>query len=425
MNTMSLLLVFAALIVGGVIGWLATRVAVSSRIARLEAEAESAHRETEITEKERNQAREELSNAFKAIGSDVLRSNSEEFIRSARQALQTLVTESKGDLEQRKQAIEALVKPIAESLRTVDSKIGELEKNREGAYQGLIEQVRAMQEANDKLRHETSTLSRALGKTTTQGQWGELQLRRVVELAGMLEHVNFDEQVSVGEGNRPDMIVHLSGGKQIVVDAKAPMEEYYLAVNTEDESLRSQHLKSHAAHVRSRVIELSGKEYHSRLEQTPEFVVMFLPSDSFLTAAISEEPGLFEFALDKGVIITTPATLIALLKAVALGWRQEAIEKNAREIAQQGRELHSRVGTLASHLGNLGGSISGVVKHYNETIGSIERNVLPAVRKLEDMGASSSKKIDEIPPVEVQTRELSAPEMVEDEKEILPKKRNK
>jgi len=414
---LAIVLILLAAIIGALIGWLATRGTFSSRVSRLETELESARREAEVSEQERNAAREELSNAFKAIGADVLRSNSEEFLRNARQTFQNLMTESKGDLEKRQQAIESLVKPISDSLKEVDGKINELEKNRAGAYEGLIEQVRAMQEANEKLRLETTTLSRALGKTTTQGQWGELQLRRVVELAGMVEHVDFDEQVNIGEGNRPDMIVHLSGGKQIVVDAKAPMDEYYLAANAENETIRKQHLKSHAANVRSRVIGLSAKEYHSRLEQTPEFVVMFLPSDPFLTEALNEEPGLFEFALDKGVIITTPATLIALLKAVALGWRQEAIEKNAREIAEQGRELHNRVGTLAGHFANLGGSINNVVKHYNSTLGSMERNVLPAVRRLEEMGASSSKKIEDFSPIEGQTRETSSPELLSGEAE--------
>jgi DNA recombination protein RmuC len=411
-------LILAALALGGLIAWLLTARAHSARehmlntqITRLEAELEGARREQEITERERNQAREELQNAFKAIGSDVLRNNSEEFLRSAKQAFQNLMTESKGDLEKRQDAIKSLVDPIRESLKGVDSKITELEKNREGAYKGLVEQVKAMQEANENLRRETGSLARAMGRTTTQGQWGELQLRRVVEIAGMLEHVDFDEQMSTGDGERPDMIIHLAGDKQIVVDAKAPMEAFYQAMNTEDESLRENHLRDHAANVRSRAIALGRKRYWEKLPVSPEYVVMFLPSDAFFSFALMKEPSLFENALQENVIITTPSTLLALLKAVAVGWRQERVEKNAKAIADLGRELHDRVGTFATHFSKIGSGLSTAVKAYDSAVGSLESRVLPAARKFEEFGAGSGKHLDEMDAIDGPSRSLSAPEL--------------
>lgn len=405
--TLFIILIVVAVLLGVLIGWLFA----SREATRLKTELEGAKREREISEHERNQAREELQNAFKAIGSDVLRSNSEEFLRNAKQTFQNLLSESKGDLEKRQEAIKSLVDPIRESLKGVDSKISELEKNREGAYKGLVEQVRAMQEANENLRKETGALARAMGRTSTQGQWGELQLRRVVEIAGMLEHVDFDEQVSTGGGERPDMVIHLSGDKHIVVDAKAPMEAFFHAMNADEDSQRENHLRDHAAHVRTRALELGKKSYWEKLPVSPEYVVMFLPSDAFLSFALIHDPGLFEAALKENVIITTPSTLLALLKAVAVGWRQEAVEKNARAIADLGRDLHDRIGTMAGHFASVGRGLSNAVSAYDKAVGSLESRVLPATRKFEELGAGSSKSLDELKTIDGPSRSLSAPEL--------------
>ncbi|MCB2200780.1 DNA recombination protein RmuC [bacterium] len=428
---MSLITVILITLLGAALAAAATYVAVSSRstsqrreletklnergetIARLESrlEAESKGHEEKLAAYA--DAEKKLSATFESLGGKVLESNAKQFLERAQKELDLVRKDSTGDLEKRKQAIEELVKPLSESLKAVDNKIGEMEKTRAGAYGELMEQVKAMAVAQRELRAETNTLSRALGKTQTQGQWGELQLRRVVEFAGMVKYVDFTEQTTTVERDRPDMVVKLPGGKNIVVDAKAPLEEYYQASNADNETLRNQHLKSFAANVRSRIIALGQKNYWQKLENTPEFVVLFLPAESFFSAALIEEPGLIEIGTDKKVILATPTTLIALLKAVAYGWTQEEVRENAKVISELGRDMHGRVATLADHFDKLGSALTNSVKHYNKAVGSLERQVLPQARKFEELGTGSGKPIKELPPIEETTRDLSAPELLE------------
>jgi len=356
--------------------------------AKLEHETKAAAEKQMLLEK----AEQKLADTFKALSADALKSNAEQFLQLARTSLRATAEEAKGDLDQRRQAVEQLVKPVAESLEKVQSRIGEIENARADAYGELREHVRAMRETQSNLQHETAQLVKALRQPTGRGQWGELQLRRVVELAGMQEHCDFDLQVSTtddeGRRQRPDMIVRLPGGKTIVVDSKTPMDAYLDALEAPDDAARSQALARHARQVRTHISQLGAKNYAARFDPTPEFVVLFLPSESFFSAALQEDPGLIERGVDTGVILSTPTTLIALLRAVSYGWRQEALAENAREISNLGRDLHKRLGTLASHFLKLGKSLDRSVQSYNDTLASFESRVLPAARRFEELKAA-------------------------------------
>ena len=345
-------------------------------------------------------AHERLTNEFKALSADALRTNRTDFLEQAKQAFAQLQQQSTGELEQRKQAVEALVKPLRESLEKVDVKIGEIEKARAGAYGALGEQLKSLQVAQVQLQTEASRLSTALRSTTYAGSWGELQLRRVVEMADMVSYCDFCEQESSG-GLRADVVVRLPGGQRIVVDAKAPIESFRAASETMDDASRALRFAEHAQKVRGHIDALGAKNYWEQFQPAPEFVVLFLPGDHFLTAALQADNLLLDRALAKRVLLATPTTLIALLKAAAYGWRQEAVSKNADEISALGRTLYDRVSTFADNLDKIGRGLDTATKGYNTAVGSFEGMLLPGARKLAELGAKGTKEL--IPPAIVET----------------------
>lgn len=385
----------------------AMRDQVTRSEAKLKAELKAAEEKQELLQR----AEHKLSDTFKALSSEVLKSSSEQFLQLAKTSFSHQSEQAQSELEKRKTAIENLVKPVKESLGKFELRMGEIEKLREGAYAELKEQVRALNEGQLGLQRETASLVKALRQPTGRGQWGELQLKRVVELAGMQEHCDFNTQLTKttdeGKSLRPDLVVHLPGGKTIVVDSKTPMNAYLDAIESNDDATRQEALNNHARQVRTHIQQLSSKNYAAQFDQAPEFTVLFLPSESFFSAALQVDPTLIERGVDQGVILATPTTLIALLRAVAYGWRQEAVAENAREISNLGRELHERLGVLADHFTRLGRSLNSAVEHYNKTVGSFEGRVLPSARKFEELKAApEAKTIDALEPISSLPRDL-------------------
>jgi DNA recombination protein RmuC len=367
----------------------------------LAAERAAAHEKiTALTE-----AHERLTNAFKGLSADALSKNTDEFLKLARESFSKLHQQSADELGKRQQAIDALVKPLRESLEKVDAKIGEIEKNRANAYGQLSEQLKSLGTAQTSLQAEAAKLSTALRSTTTAGTWGELQLRRVVEMSGMSSYCDFVEQQSSG-ALRADLVVRLPAGQQIVVDAKAPNDAYREAVNASDDAVRKAKLDEHAAKVRSHIDALGAKDYWAQFQPSPEFVVLFLPGDQFLSGALQADASLIDRAIAKKVLLATPATLIALLKATAYGWRQESVSKNAEEIAALGRALYDRIANFADNLAKVGSGLETASKAYNAAVGSFEGNVLPGARKFEELGAKGTKELTEPRLAETQPREV-------------------
>jgi len=377
--------------------------AATSQVQTLEAELAAARAETLRLNGSNTQlatqlaaehnAHERLTNEFKALSADALRVNRGDFLEQAKQAFAQLQQQSTGELEQRKQAVEALVKPLRESLDKVDTKIGEIEKARAGAYGALGEQLKSLNAAQVQLQTEASRLSTALRSTTYAGSWGELQLRRVVEMADMLPYCDFAEQESAG-GLRADVVINLPGGQRIVVDAKAPLESYRAASEVAEGSARAERLAEHAQKVRGHIDALGAKNYWEQFQPAPEFVVLFLPGDHFLTAALQADPTLMDRALTRRVLLATPTTLIALLKAAAYGWRQESVSKNAEEISSLGRALYDRVAIFADSLSRMGGGLEAAVKGYNAAVGSFEQTLLPGARRFAELGAKGAKDLE-------------------------------
>lgn len=359
-------------------------------------------------------AERELSDAFKALSADALKSNNQAFLELARQNLAAYQEHAKGDLAARQQAVATLVKPLTETLDKLNLQHREIELQRSGAYASLTEQVKGLLAAQHDLKGETHRLVTALRRPEVRGRWGEVQLRRVVELAGMLDHCDFDEQEATIDGRRPDMVVRLPGGKNLVLDAKAPLAAYLEAVEGEDEAARSRALARYAQHVRTHVQQLAAKAYWEQFAPAPEFVVLFLPGEAFFAAALREVPDLIEYAGEKKVILATPTTLLALLKAVYYGWRQEVLADNARQVGQLGAQLYERLSKLGEHWNSVGKNLGLAVKAYNDATGSLESRVLVSARKFEDFKVAPEGR--NLPPalqVEQTTRSLAAPEFTE------------
>ena len=361
-------------------------------------------------------AKKRLADAFHALSSEALRKNNQSFLELAKETLGTFQESAKGDLEKRQQAINEVVTPVRESLAKVDAQIHELEKNRVGAYESLHAQVKSLLETQHQLRAETGNLVKALRAPNVRGRWGEVQLRRVVEMAGMVDHCDFYEQKSMtgedGGALRPDLLVRLPGNKIIVVDAKAPVAAYLDALEAPDDVTRAEQSIRHAAHVRAHIEALSRKAYWEQFDPAPEFVVLFLPGEMFFSAALERDPTLIEYGAEKRVILATPTTLIALLKAIFFGWRQQKMTANAEEISKLGRALYGRLCTMGEHIGKLGKSLGKSVESYNQAVASLETRVMVKARMFKELEVGSpDADLEALEPVDHVPRQLQAPEM--------------
>jgi DNA recombination protein RmuC len=354
-------------------------------------------------------AREQLKEAFGHLSSQALKHNNEEFLKLAQENLKQFQTQAQGELSQREQAIENMVKPIREALEKTEKQIRVMEHERKEAYGALTHHLETMTQTQLALQGETRNLVKALSRPEVRGQWGEMTLKRLAELAGMVEHCDFyqQEHTATSEGAlRPDMIVRMPGGREIVVDVKTPLDAYLKAVEASDEATRAQELQRHTKNVRKRVQELAAKAYWNQFKNAPDFVVLFIPGDQFLSAALDNDHALLEDAMRQKVILATPTSFVALLRAVAYGWRQESLAENAEHIRQVGEELYGRLSTFAEHLGKMGKSLNNSVQHFNKAAASFDTRVLPGARKFAEMGIAGKKTVEGLEQIETASRDV-------------------
>ena len=415
-------LILLALALGVALGalWSSTRARASHEAAlqeraalaaSLEAERRAGAEKLELLQ----DAETKLRDAFSALSSQALKQNTESFLHLARASLGEFQKTATMDLEGRHKAIDALVAPLRESLTRVDSKLNEVERGRASSQAQLSEQLRSLSQAQNVLHSETTKLARALRSPNVRGQWGEIQLRRILESAGLLQEVHFDfkDSAHTDDGRvSPDVVIKLPGGKNVVVDAKVPLNAYLDAMETDEDQLRDQKLKDHARQLKDHVNRLANKNYWAHFQPAPDIVVMFVPGEALLSSAMQHDATLLEFSMGKGIMLASPLSLIALLKAIAYGWQQDMVAKNAQEISELGRNLYDRIAKLAEHFENVGRSLAKAVQCYNGAVGTLESRVLVTARRLKDKGVSPSEEFRELETVDQTPRLLGAPELV-------------
>lgn len=414
------LLIVIAFKAGLVIGWLISRSRGRTVAAGLQAQLDTERRATEDRVATIEKSAADARDAFKALAADALKDNSASFLQLARVELAREQQAAKGELEKREQAVEGLVKPIAKTLDQLREHVNSAEKERKESAGGLQQLLTSLREDQARLHGETRNLVNALRKPSVRGQWGEMTLKRIVELSGLSERCDFSTQAHVqGEDQayRPDLVVRLPAGKSLVVDAKTPLDAYLDALEAEGEAETAVHLQKHARHLRDHVNVLGQKSYWDQFDNTPDFVVMFLSNEAFLYAALEVDPKLTDYAAEKKVIIATPTTLIAILKSVLYGWRQEALAESAKQVSGLGADLHKRIATFLGHMVKLGKGINGARDAYDKAVGSLERQVLPKAREFEKLGVTVKGELEKPAEIEEPVRRLDVPEMdaVEDE----------
>ncbi len=399
-------LVAAVAAAAGVAGWLLGRGHGQKRITELSTTLDLERRRTA-------EQQQGLERTFNALSHDALQRNNESFLQLAQETLKRFHVQAAANLEQKEKAVENLVTPIKEALQKTEQQIRLMEHARQEAYGALTRHLQTMAQAQDQLKAETQNLVKSLRRPEVRGRWGELTLKRLTELAGMVEYCDFTQQesVSTAEGTlRPDMIVRMPDGREIVVDVKTPLDAYLGAMEATDDAARARFLENHARNVRERVTELSRKAYWSQFRNTPDFVVLFIPGEQFLSAALDIDRNLLEDALRQKVILATPTSFVALLRAVAYGWRQEALAANAAEIRDAGEELYARLATFSEHLARLGASLDTSIGHYNRAVGSFDSKLMPGARRFTEMGVSARKSIEPPAQIEKGVRQTSRPE---------------
>src|SRR3954471_17061561 len=399
--------------IGVAFGWLASRPGQTRLQTELEknravhAERLAAYHDAEA----------KLRDSFQALSAAALKTNNEAFLSLAETRLREARTAAAGDIDARKKAIEDLLAPMARTLEQVDRDIKDAERRRVETGAQLMQKIVSLDTAGQGLRDETRRLTDALKRPGVRGRWGELQLKRVVELAGMVEHCHFSEQETINGDSgriRPDVIVHLPGGKHVIIDAKVPLDAYLRALEAGDEDTRQKLLTDHARQVRTHIAQLSAKNYFDKITSTPEFVVMFLPGEMFFSAALEHDPSLIEHGVERKVIPASPTTLIALLRAVAYGWQQQAMEENARKISEVGRQLYDSLKSLAGHVDTLGSRLKSSLDAYNQAVGSLEGNVLGKARRFKELqAANGGEEIKPLEPIDRVPRMLQAPELTD------------
>lgn len=408
MNPASVIIGALALLAGVLIGWLLARNQASALRATLEAERAAAR--TQATLLDTAEAR--LREAFSALSADALKSNNQQFLDLANSSLSRFQQGAVQELDAREKAVAALVKPLEDGLKRMDEKLGAVEKDRTSSYADLRAHLEQMAVSQLNLQAETRHLVSALRMPQVRGSWGEIQLRRVVEIAGMQDHCDFECQVSVdgeedGSRLRPDMVIQLPGGKSIVVDSKAPLDAYLHAVEATDDGARERFMEQHVRQVRTHITQLSAKSYWKQFPDAPDFVVMFLPGESFFSAACQRDPSLIASAVEADVIPASPTTLITLLRTVAFGWRQERLAESAAEISALGQELHDRLRIFSAHLADCGKGLERAIAAYNGAVGSFESRVMVSARRFRELGAGTGEELDVLAGVQVTPRELN------------------
>jgi DNA recombination protein RmuC len=423
---MEIAFLVVGLVVGAGCAWALARARERAAVARLEATLE--HQRAIADEKVSVlvQAREELSTQLRSMCAEALRGNNEQFIQLARSQFEQLQLAARHDLDSRQRAVENLVLPIRESLEKVGSEVKTLEQSRRQDVGMLSAQLRTVAQTNERLRLETGNLVTALRAPSVHGRWGEMQLKNAVESAGMLSYCDFVEQASGRNDDdrvlRPDLVVRLPGGRTVVVDAKTPIQALLDASQTDDDGVRAQRLAAFARNVREHVASLKAKAYWQQFESAPDFVVMFLPGESFFRAALEQDPSLLELHASSRIVLASPATLITMLRTVASSWREEKIAESARAVSELGRELYDRLATMVDHVSVLGRRLDSAVQAYNQTVGSLERRVLVSARRFTEHGIQSSKELAELAPVDKSTQPpqtVELPERTTDENQAL------